>query len=176
MNLEQRYNSVVYGKNFHYVEVPGLMEADLNSSVGFGLSEGPLWVFAVRDCCSVALLGDNGLGGITHYHLDRGSPEAYLEEVLQAMREKGQTSIYSALVGGDSEHIMRIRNVLEQLGVPIVSQFIDNGALVNDGGRKVRHWLDKSIVFFPKDKEAIVQVRDYTEYRYQRLPMRRWYL
>lgn len=148
----------------YYVELPGLLAPDLpNAASGCGISEKPLWVSGIMDCCAVALVGEH-FSAATHHNIQRGTgvPEYYLPEALDNLRGIGETSVYAAVVGGDEEHFDRILHVLRSQRIPVVGRLRDPG---RDG-----HWHPKSMKVLTATREVIVEVRlNFWEHVYKRL-------
>src|SRR5690348_2558057 len=67
---------------YHHVD-------DVHSVVGFGISDKPILVGGIRNCCSVVLLGSQ-FAAATHHNLDTGTPEEYLPQAIQEMRNHGE--------------------------------------------------------------------------------------
>lgn len=135
-------------------------------SKGYGISDMPIRVTSIRNCCNVNLLGDV-YSAATHYPEPgyAGSnyvPEEYLPIVIGALKAKGERDFFATVVGGDSEHFKRILKVLKSQKIRVAGKFRDNP------GRNGR-WLDKSVVVIPGKRRTILEIRDGLEKSYKKL-------
>ncbi|MDO8487665.1 MAG: hypothetical protein Q7S45_05200 [Candidatus Curtissbacteria bacterium] len=102
---------------------------DANTTIGFGISDKPIRVPSIRNCCNVNLVG-NTYSAATHYpetgYLGTNfDPEQYLPKAIEALRGKGEDKFFATVVGGDRQHFERILKVLKSQRIPIAGKYRD---------------------------------------------------
>jgi hypothetical protein len=77
------------------------------------------------NCNGVVLLA-SGAVGLSHYCLDTSSPEDYLYSLISEVHQlRGDENLSAVLLGGDPDHLLQNKNILEKEGIPIIGQYCD---------------------------------------------------
>lgn len=168
VSLEKQFKSIQRAwRESYYVGGAGESLAEnVNISVGYGISDKPIRVTSIKNCCNVNLIG-KVYSAATHYPEPGYSPgindvpEEYLPIVIEALRSKGESNFFATVVGGDREHFERILKVLKSQKISVVGKFRDKYR----NGR----WLDKWVVIIPGKRRTILQLRDGLEISYRKL-------
>ena len=130
----------------------------VHSVVGLGISDQPILVGGVRNCCSVILLGSR-FAGATHRYLETAfdlgeylpGPEEYLPEAVQRMHDIGEDKLTAVVVGGGPEHYHRILAELKKQGIRVAGRY-RYGRDTEQGG------VYKDIAVVPRERRVIVRV------------------
>ena len=137
-------------------------------------SSNPLYSWGYADCNWVALLSDR-FAGLTHYDLNRGQPENYLNELITSMRVKGHPPTTAIAIGGDNRHLRRNLMVLGKRGIPIARIHADGwdtlGKFTTETFNQLKQKKErlevgiKDIIVVPETGEVLLNILNTGEFR-----------
>lgn len=167
VSLEKQFESIQFAwrESYYVGGADEPLAKGTNRSTGYGISDKPIRVTSIRNCCNVNLIG-NVYSAATHYpepgYLGSNYvPEEYLPMVIEALKSKGESNFFATVVGGDRVHFERILKVLKSQKIPVVGKFRDKP---RDG-----RYLDKWVVVIPGKRRTILETRDGLEKSFKKL-------
>jgi len=147
--IGERFDEIARRSDTIYLEHPGRK-----------VSRKPMKSYWYANCNGVVLL-DHGVAGMTHYDLEDWDPEEYLPEMINEISRFADAGSLSAVViGGDTNHFLKNKEILEGYGIPVVGEYCD-GWMDDDiigfrpPGKRAKK-MDKHMVVVPETREVIM--------------------